>query len=467
MSKREWLSAVMVVFTSVGCGGGGTTGVSSGAGASTDSASAQAQEDATGTDGSPNATALEGGDARAESRDVGTVNDGGPAVEEVALPNACDQDTPCGEGLGCYADVCLAAPAADEALVLTNATGLDPYPAEGAPNLSCIGETVATPAGPDTVTLYGAVTRFGSGLITKDVRVEVFLASEWDPSVCEGVEDLDERLTCYANYGKAAHAETYGIQAVGASTSVGVGPEGDDRECEGHEDCELGYECIEDDVDKRCFEQFGLYEIEGIPTNTPLVIRSRAMEYEDKWHDVYMFGVYLYADQATADGRFHYDVTMVSHGQWLLTANTAGLGDIPLDKGVVGGRVRDCRLIGSCAQGQTPCTLDSECEGEDICEGGRASWPLGGVTIGLAQPAAEVVYFNNLEDDTVPLDFRTTTNILGRYAALDIPAGWNRIAGVARLDDEVVSVGGAGVYVVPNALSIIGWPGYQPHWKQE
>ena len=246
----------------------------------------------------------------------------------------------------------------------------------------------------------------------------------------------------------------------------------EELECDGHADCALGYECIEDDVSKTCQEQFGLFEIANIPTNRNLVIRSRATTYTDKWHDVYMFGVYLYADQVV-DGRFHYDVTMVSEGQWQLTANIAGLS-ISDGHGVIGGRVRDCRVEGVCTApgGATsgPCVHDSDCVSGDgglTCEGGRASWPLGGVSIGLAEPAAEIVYFNNLEDDTVPLDFRTTTNILGRFAALDVPAGMNRIAGVARLNDEVVSVGGAGVYVVPDALSIIGWPGQQPHWKQE
>jgi hypothetical protein len=368
--------------------------------------------------------------------------------------------------------VCLSDPQPGEVLALTDATGLAPYPANSEPSLACMDQAPSTPDGPEATTLYGAVTRFGSGLITKNIRVEVFAADAWDPSACEVLGSVDERIVCYQEYGSPEHVDTHGIAPLGSALSVAA-EEAPESECDGHVDCQLGYECVQEDVDKTCLEQFGLFEIAGIPTNTPLVIRSRATTYTAKWHDVYMFGVYLYADQVDEEGRSHYDVTMVSEGQWQLTANIAGL-TIAEGNGVIGGRVRDCRVEGLCqdpgGSGNTPCVLDSDClweTGEESCVGGRASWSMGGVAIGLAQPAAQIVYFNNLEDDTVPLDFRTTTNILGRYAALDVPAGDNRIAGVGRIDAEVVSVGGASVYVVPGALSIIGWPGHQPHWKQE
>ena len=75
---------------------------------------------------------------------------------------------------------------------------------------------------------------------------------------------------------------------------------------------------------------------------------------------------------------------------------------------MIGGRVCDCRI-----------------------EGERASWTIDDVTLALGEPAQKIVFFNNLEDDTVPLDDRVTTNILGRFAALDIKPGWNRISNCA------------------------------------
>ena len=393
-----------------------------------------------------------------------------PASEPAGPVYACDADSPCSAERQCRSGVCLLDPEAGEVAVLTDATGLAPYAVDEAPDLSCVGQATPDASG-ETVTLYGAVSRFGSGLVTTDIRVEVFLASEWNPVVCESEPAGSRQADCYRGYGAEENAATHGLQPIGSALSVAAGDIGTEVECTGHGDCPLGYECLAGDLDSTCLEQFGVYSIEGVPTNTPLVVRSYATTNERKWHDVYMFGVYLYGDRVDSEGRYHYDVTMVSTGQWELTANIAGIGEIPEEHGAIGGRVRDCRVVGVCkgAEGAAggECTLDADCADGEVCEGGRASWPIGGVTIGLAEPAEEIVYFNNLEDDTVPLDFRTTTNVLGRYAALDIPPGWNTIAGVTRIEDEVVSVGAASVYVVPDSLSIVGWPGLQPHWKQD
>jgi hypothetical protein len=119
-----------------------------------------------------------------------------------------------------------------------------------------------------------------------------------------------------------------------------------------------------------------------------------------------------------------------------------GLPNIAPENGAIGGRIRDCH--------------DAE----------RDSWPIADVRLGLAAPGRSFVYFNNLEDDTVPLIDRETTDILGRFAALDVPAGWNRIAGAARVDGQVVTIGSVPVYVAPSSLSIISWPGALPYWRQ-
>ncbi len=185
----------------------------------------------------------------------------------------------------------------------------------------------------------------------------------------------------------------------------------------------------------------GLYEIAGVPLDTPLVIRSYATKNEHLWHDTYVFNVILFSGQET-DGRVQYDATMVSEGQWLLTTNTVQLPEISDDHGAVGGRVRDCR-------------------GSD-----RDSWPISEVAVELAEPARRVVFFNDLEDDTVPLQDRESTNVLGRFAALDIVAGWNRIAGSARVGGQVMSIGSAPVYIFPDGLTIVSWPGRQPFWRQ-
>ena len=346
-----------------------------------------------------------------------------------AAPNACETSDDCVSGTGCSSGVCVLEPPAGTLATLT-----DPHtdtPTTNAPNLSCLGAT-ATPQGPATVTLYGAVTRFGSGLKTYDIEVSVFNATDYDPAACED-EPASDREACYRDYGTP----------IGKTLSVPVGTQELPETCEGHSDCPLGYRCIEQDLDRVCLEQFGLFEISGVPTNTPLVIRSRATESVNKWHDTYVVNVYLHADHVEPGDRVHFDATMVSHGQWVLTPNTVGLPDIAPENGAIGGRVRDCRT--------------SE----------RDSWPISEVTLGLANPGKKIVFFNNLEDDTVPMVDRVSTNILGRFAALDVPAGWNVLAGYARVGEENVSLGALPVYVFPNALTIVTWPGLQPHWAQK
>lgn len=368
--------------------------------------------------------------------------DGG---EPEALPKACSGSAPCSGSVPCRSGVCVADPPPGSLVQQSDPT--DENKLTGAqPNLDCADAVPATPEGPGSAILFGAVTRFGSGKITTNVRVDVFLASEWDASVCDPIEAKGAREACYRSYGDEGQDESWAITPIASGLSFEVGEVTLPDDCDDDEDCPLGYECSGDDdeIVRLCEEQFGLFALADVPTNTLLVIRSRATTHVTDWLDTFTFGVYLFADQVDAEGRYRYDVTMVSHGQWLLTANTMLIGDIPPEHGAIGGRVRDCRVAGE-----------------------RDGWPIGEASLGLARPAETFAYFNDLEDNTVPVVERVTTNILGRYAALDIEPGWNRIAGSIHASDGLRSIGGGDVFVLPNALSIVSWPGLQPYWKQE
>jgi hypothetical protein len=362
------------------------------------------------------------------------ISDSGPSADAGApqLPNACSEGSDCADGKGCSAGVCV--PLADPTLPSVITDPANDLPTEEAPNLACVGEAVATPDGPEKATMYGAVARFGSGLKTYDIRVEVFDATTFDPSECALLTSNTAQQECY---------ESYGTPIGDTLSQKAELNEPLPESCAGHGDCPLGYRCIKGDLGNECLEQYGLYEIPDVPTNTPLVLRATATKSKSKWHTTYSFNVYLFADSVSAEGRSHVDATMVSHGQWLLTPNTVGLGDVPPERGVLGGRIRDCRT-------------------DD-----RDSWAIGNVTLGLASPPKKFVFFNELEDDTVPLDDRTETNILGRFAALDVEPGWNALAGYASIGGESVEMGSLPVYVFPNSLTVVTWPGLQPFWSQK
>jgi hypothetical protein len=360
-----------------------------------------------------------------------TVEDGGSTLEPRS--NTCSTTAPCAATDGtCSQGVCVPPPPAGKTSGVTNPVG--DKPTTDPPNLACLGKDPETPAGPAKATLYGAVARFGSGIITKDVEVNVYLAEGYDPSGCEAKASLDDRDACYDAYGTP----------IGTTTSVTATPTAPLPEnCEEHSDCPLGYRCIEGDLDYACQEQYGVYEIKDVPLNTGLVLRARATT-SYPWHATYTVNLYLYADNLEPDGRYHYDATIVSDAQWELTTNTVGLPEIKPDHGVVGGRVRDCRIAGT-----------------------RDSWSVAEVSLALARPARKVVYYNDLEDDTVPLPDESSTDILGRFAALDIGTGWNTLSGVARLGTELVSMGGVEVYVFPDSLTVVSFPGRQPYWQQQ
>lgn len=375
-----------------------------------------------------------------QSDTVGTDTSGGDTASEdtggtAPAPNACVGDGDC-SGSHCRSGVCVADPPAGAMAFRTDPH--DNVPTTDAPDLSCIDQSDAPVTQTTTATLYGAVARFGDGRKTENMLVEVMLADDFDATPCEGISDPTAQRDCFVT------GDTVGT-VIGSSTSaLPPTPSSLPAACEGHEDCPIGYQCTEkSSVEFACTEQFGLYEIADVPLGVPLIIRTTAQSNQTRWHDTWVFNVILYEDQVDDDGRVQYDATIVSDGQWLLTPNTVGLSAGVTDgHGVIGGRVRDCR-------------------GTD-----RDSWPISEVTIGLAAPAVKTVFFNNLEDDTVPLIDRESTNILGRFAALDIAPGWNRIAGAGRVGAEVVSVGSVPVYVFPNALTIVSWPGRLPYWRQ-
>lgn len=397
------------LLTIIGCGDSGERGIG-------------------GTD----ATADTGPEATAET----TVDDAAAEVEETAEevvqtvhPNACDAGQSCNNG-ACRSGVCVVDPPPGSVSHIT-----DPVTNEATdqwPELGCVDQSAADPVQTETATLYGAVARFGKGRKTIGIHVDVLLMEGFDPSACEAERTEDDLEACYRSYGTP----------VGSTVSVAANPDTVPEECDWHDDCPLGYQCFDpNELGGTCEEQFGIYEISGVPLGTPLIIRSYATSNQAQWHDTWIYNVVLHADRVV-DGRVQYDAQMVSEGQWILTTNSVGLPNIAPENGAVGGRIRDCH------------------------DGQRDSWPISEVRLGLANPGRSFVYFNNLEDDTVPLIDRETTDILGRFAALDVPTGWNRIAGAARVDGQVVTIGSVPVYVAPNSLSIVSWPGLQPYWRQ-
>jgi hypothetical protein len=344
----------------------------------------------------------------------------------------CETEADCDGNAGCVDQVCVSIPV-DEVKVTDNS--VHPNEAyDGAPNLGCIGGQIEAPVGPATATVYGIVDRFGGGRTTVGIEVAFFEAKSWPPAECTALPVPDQR-ECFRSQ-------------VSPWTTISIDPEeGVDAaqlpsQCEKHKDCPAGYECTEVDVEYHCVPQFGRYEVSAVPTNTWLVIRSRNgpqnANFDSKWKDTYVGGVYIYADRVDAQGRYNYNALMVSDSQWNTVPNTLFVqGGIKLNNGAVGGRIRDCRSAE------------------------RDSFTLGEAIVGLRIPGKATGFFNDDEENTVPIHKRKATDIFGRFAIVDIPSGSNRIASSILVNGEVHSLGSEDIYVVPDSLYVVSFPGKQ------
>lgn len=301
------------------------------------------------------------------------------------------------------------------------------------PNLACVDQAYPAPTG-NKVKVYGFLDRFGSGGITVDMTIRIFDASKFNPGRCAGMAPA-EALACYEE------VATDKASILGETVSTRVpDTSAEGKTCEETSECPLGFECIKVSGFFGCYEQYGLYEIDGIPTNTPLVVMTAASEDEkDSWHRTFLFNVILLDDFAK-DGAYRYDPTIVSEGQWKTVPNPFGT-EIAPGNGAIGGRIRDCAIAGAT---------------------GRRSWHIAEATVGFGTTPSKIGYFNAEEEDTLPVPERSATNILGRYVGLDVVPGPNWLEGTILLGGKVVSLGSHPLYVFPSSLSVVSFPGVVP-----
>lgn len=423
--------------------------LASGCGSSSDdntSADAGSSDSAVGAD-----TSLSG--------DTSATSDASGPTTTPTLAPVCSDAKPCGTGKFCASGVCVVTPKANQVIEITDPNN-DYLPVTDKVELSCVDQPIADQIagmkGPATATMWGRVDRFGGGPVTVNVEVAVFKLADFHPEVCTALSDEDARAACFASdkvgkpIGTAVaidpdKAAEVGLDVV-SSKKAGEG-------CSKHLDCPTGYECRKESgaVQKICIRTHGVYAVENVPTNTRLVVRVRGLNPKDKWHDGYYWDIVLFSNHIDAKDAnsqpkkyvgtdtYRTNPTIVGEGQWTLVPNTLGVGEIEYGHGVIGGRIRDCGVAG-----------------------GRGGWAIHNAKVGLGVQPKGFAYFNDNEDDTVPVKVNNATDTLGRFAAVDLAPGPNRIAAASWLDGKPVSLGGTDVFVIPDALMIVTLPGRIP-----
>ena len=313
-----------------------------------------------------------------------------------------------------------------------------------------------------SVVMWGRVDRFGGGGLTDGVEVSVFLADDFHPEGCEGVKGAKAMRACMHDEAKVGKPLA-SVISVAPEEGAAKGWEVKSKHAAGvectkdlHLECPLGFLCDKFDGFVKCGKAHGVYAIEAIPTNTRLVVRASAVDpnHPAGWRDSYVWNVILLSDHLDKTGEgiqptaylgkqtYRFNPTIVGKAQWALVPTTMSLGKITSGNGVIGGRVRDCG------------------------KANRASWAVLDAKISAGVRGAGQSYFNDSESDTVPSKKRTTTNVLGRYAIINIAPGPNRVVVTGRVGGKEATLGWADVYVVPDALVLASLPGYVPKLKK-
>lgn len=419
---------------------------------------------------------------------------GGGGFDEAAVFYECDVDDDCEQFNGkdqiCVRNVCVVPPTAPAYMSDDEGNEAVEYEDE-APETACFdGDQIYEPAGEDReITLVGTVERFGSGPTTEGLCLTIYdetallpwlvnsecnlLAEEdeeeyigcfqLDPCRCiehfDGVTDLNEVMIDGAESAMDAAGNAMDIDSVEACFSfIGY--------CDGIEDADMKADCVarvhangltdevdslvhsftrttEDVEDSMLDEPEGtsLYELENVPTNWRYATKVSGRE--NRWRDTWEYGHFTRGDMVREDGTLSIDGTAVSAGAWATIPPAVGLaGGIDDTHGAVAGVIRDC--------------------GTDE----RNPWAIVHATVGISFNQGSVLsYFNGNPDDRLPNPARVDTNVLGTFAAIDLPPGPNRVApiicvGECSSREDYVFAGAKNVFQTPKSVIIATFEGY-------
>lgn len=254
---------------------------------------------------------------------------------------------------------------------------------------------VAAPEGPDTVTFRGCVDAFGIGDVTDTMKVALYRADR-DPT---GTPQWE--------------AETF--------------------------------------KDETGCEYWGAFEIQDVPTNTPLILKT----YDDLENFVvtYKYNLILWADLAqdegggnwvfdtrstVADPRTGEDISLnpwrgyaISQSTFNVILMAVGITDLPEGAGGIAGTVRDC-----------------------------AYREVQHASCGFVDRPEVRTYFTNAESPR-PDDSIDTSNVNGIYAAIDLPEGEHIMSCVAQDENgDNIPLGQYPVRVFEGGITILSFDWY-------
>jgi hypothetical protein len=184
------------------------------------------------------------------------------------------------------------------------------------------------------------------------------------------------------------------------------------------------------------------YTIENVPTETPLIVKTRDDKGGSVWAELYDYNIYFANSAVDGNGVVAYDASAVAATDVNTVASAAGGLTVKADRGVIAGEVHDCadvRLSGA--------MVDSDLAHE-----------------------GPMFYFGENEADPLPDQSRAPqglgTSKLGLFGALNFVTGTPiRLSAVGKHDGKTVLLGTHVVQVFPGAVTALSFRGRRPSQK--
>ena len=178
----------------------------------------------------------------------------------------------------------------------------------------------------------------------------------------------------------------------------------------------------------------------GIPTETPLIVKTSDAGDGSQWAQLYDYNVFFPNASASAANEVNYDPSAVAATDINTVASAAGGFTVSASKGLLAGEVHDCgdvRLSGA--------TVDT-----DIAHEG------------------DMFYFGENESDPLPDKSRGSlgTSKLGLFGTLNLPTGQPiRISALGKQGGQTILLGTHTVQTFPGAVTALSFRGRRP-WQK-
>jgi hypothetical protein len=374
-------------------------------------------------------------------------------------------NTGCFAGLVKFDGICLTAPTVEaQRTACGDVTEYCDPAGTKTPSLACLtGPAKMHPATPATVTLTGFIHPFSGGKSNAPALVQVFKASD----LAGGADPTDAtKVTPIASipmigFDPTTATDPTQFRACDVDKTIGCVPT-TPAACQaptcfdglsGRAD-HMQY-CRTVNGQGVCSNRFRWeprYSLDGIPTNTPLVIRTTGATGGDVWRTLVAWNVFLASDDKSCGGdpmatdcldtsdmahpKYQLNINIISKADYDGIPMTAGLaGGISPTEGGVAGEIHDCDNI-----------------------------RIGNAQVGVQPAGDRLTYFNGNPYDTVPDSGRsaTGTDQLGLYASLNVNPGPVVVEAVGLVGGQQVSLGKFSAYVYASSVAVVNINGGKP-----